>query len=498
MQASPSPPRQGRLIRGILTYGLGGALSRLVGFLTLPLFTRFLTPQDYGVCSQLSLLALLLTPVFTVGIGTSLAICYFESQARKDRAAVVWTAFAILLVSSLILVAASFPAARVVAHRLLGNAAFGDLVVISVVGAAFSMLTTPFSAFLQFEERSKLFVLLSNLSVLGAVAINVVLVAVLRMGVYGYVLGTCLGQVLTFALYFWPILGWGPIHFARQAGRELLRLGIPMVPSFAALYVLNHGNRFALQWFESLQEVGVFSIGYALGAAMLVAVQAFTSAWTPYFMSFKDRQDEGAVLFSKVMTYYVFAFGCLTFCFFAFARPLVLLLTQPAFYAAFQVVGLVALGQFIQGCFAILLPPVYFAKDVKFQTMVQTLAAIASIGLGIVLVQAFGLIGAGLAFAGGFFLATMGQYLWNRHRGTQYLVVRYERRKVLLFGLLFSVLAGSLVLPRDWSLPLEFAAGIAATAMMCGAAAAILGRKELRDMLTWSRNLLPGAGQGTG
>jgi O-antigen/teichoic acid export membrane protein len=493
VQASPSPPRQGRLIRGILTYGLGGALSRLVGFLTLPLFTRFLTPQDYGISSQLSLLALLLTPVFTAGIGTSLAICYFESQERQDRATVVWTAFAILLVSSLILVAASFPGARFIAHRLLGNAAFADLVVISAVGVGFSMLATPFSAYLQFEERSKLFVLLSNLSVLGSVAINVVLVAVLRMGVYGYVLGTCLGQALTFALNFWPILGWGRFQVARSAGRELLRLGIPMIPSFAALYVLNHGNRFALQWFETLQEVGVFSIGYALGAAMLVAVQAFTSAWTPYFMSFKDRQDEGAVLFSKVMTYYVVAFGCLTFCFFAFARPLILILTQPAFYAAFQVVGLVALGQFIQGCFAILLPPVYFAKDVKFQTLVQTLAAVLSVGLDIVLVQAFGLVGAGLAFVGGFVLATLGQYLWNRHRGPRYMVVRYERRKVLVFAILFAALAGGLIMPRDWPWPLEIALGLAATALMGIAGAAVLGREEIRNMAAWGRNLLPRA-----
>jgi glycosyltransferase involved in cell wall biosynthesis len=45
----------GRLVKHTGIYGLGTILSRSVGFLLIPLYTRFLTPADYGVLELLDL-----------------------------------------------------------------------------------------------------------------------------------------------------------------------------------------------------------------------------------------------------------------------------------------------------------------------------------------------------------------------------------------------------------------------------------------------------------
>ena len=73
------------LARGTLIYGLGGGLTGLLGLLTLPVFTRFLTPADYGISSILVLVSFFVTPIFSLGLSTSLGVCYFDSEDRAHR-----------------------------------------------------------------------------------------------------------------------------------------------------------------------------------------------------------------------------------------------------------------------------------------------------------------------------------------------------------------------------------------------------------------------------
>jgi O-antigen/teichoic acid export membrane protein len=181
--------------------------------------------------------------------------------------------------------------------------------------------------------------------------------------------------------------------------REMLKHGLPLVPSFAFLFVMMNGNKYVLQWLEGDASVGIYSVGFNLGAAMALLIGALSTAWYPFFMSFSDRQSEAVVLFGRFTAYYVLAGGTVTLLFFALARPVVILLTQPSFYEAFTVVGFVALAYFFLGLFNFFLPQLYFSQRVYIVTMVQAVAAILSVPLAILLVTRFGILGAAVALA---------------------------------------------------------------------------------------------------
>ena len=126
---------------------------------------------------------------------------------------------------------------------------------------------------------------------------------------------------------------------------------------------------------------------------MSVPVDALTVAWVPYFMSFIDRREEAEVLFGRIVTFYVIGFGTLSLMFYIFARPVVMLMTQPAFHNAYQAIGLSATAYFFSGLYSLLLPAMYFAKEVKYQTLIQAVAATFGVMANFVFIPAFDILG---------------------------------------------------------------------------------------------------------
>jgi O-antigen/teichoic acid export membrane protein len=207
-----------------------------------------------------------------------------------------------------------------------------------------------------------------------------------------------------------------------------------------------------LQWLAGVHELGVYAVGFNLGLVLSLFVSAFQTAWLPYFMSYAEKPEEAATLFGRVMTYYAFGFGALTLIFFISAKPLVMLMTQPPYFEAYKVVGFSATAQFLFGAFYILLPSIYFAGHVRYLGLIQAPAALVSVGLNLLLIWVFGFAGAAPALALGASALVLLTYAWNRVHRREYLVVKYEWRRLGLFLVVF--LAYAMIAMWHRSLPL--------------------------------------------
>ncbi|MBF8247684.1 MAG: Polysacc synt C domain-containing protein [Bacteroidetes bacterium] len=452
-----------RLFGGVFVYGLGEVLNRTIGFLLLPLFTSYLSPKDFGISGILGLIVFLVIPVFSLGFGTAFGAVYFESSDRRRKDAMVWTAFAALFASTIIMGVSGWTTRDWLSVSAFGEPGFERLIVLSLLTAGCTILAMPFRLRLQFEERAKLYVSISAVSTFLSILSSVTMVVVLERGILGFVEGGLIGQAITFVLFFASVLPSTRICFDSSLISRLMKIGVATIPGFAFLFVLQQGNRYVLRHFDGLDAVGVYTIGYNLGFAMNILITGFTSAWTPYFLSFTERKEEARPLFSSIFSYYVLGFGFLSLFFYLAARPVVMLMTQQAFHGAFVVVGMTATAQFFIGVFSLSLAPVYFAKEVAKVTFVQGVAAVVGAGIMVALIRAAGIFGAGISLVFGFFLLAWLQHLWNKWRGEKYLRVEYDWERVARFGIFYVVVAMASLIPRNLQLTTEIVIAAAAT-----------------------------------
>ncbi len=439
-----------RLLNHTVVYGLGGVLNRFISFLLLPVFTSYLTPTDYGIISILGLITFVAYPVFSLGLSQAMAPFYFDGGDAKWKGRAVWTTFMLLVVSATSMVALGCAASGQISQFAFNTPQYSYLVVLSLLSVGLSVISTPFTQYLQFEERSRLFVTLTGISTLVTIGLNIVAVVVLQKGVQGLLESQLLGRLIATVLFAFPVVVSGlSFGFDANLARIFLRVGIPLVPAFAFSFVLQDGNKYILQGMSGLDVVGIYTIGFNFGSVLRIATGALEQAWVPFALSFADKQEQARVLFGRFMTYYVIGVGTLSLLFYLAAKPLVMLMTRPAFHDAYQIVGLAATAAFLGEIYSLLLPAVYFAKEVQSVSLIQAIAALAAILLNVSLIQSLGMFGAGLALTCSMLTLAILTHLWNWWRGKKYLQVRYEWDRICKFSAFYLAMILVMLWPRN-------------------------------------------------
>jgi O-antigen/teichoic acid export membrane protein len=426
-----------RLAKGSLIYGIGGMLQRFMGLLLLPFFTRALTPQDYGVVALVSLVGVAMSGLFTLGTGNSMGVLYYRELDITKRPTIIWTNVLLLTVNGVFWYSLVFLSAPMLSALMFQSDRYADLIRLALLGSVFSTIADPWLAYLRMEEKARRYVVITLISSLLSIGLSIWFVLVQGIGVKGVILAGTLAQGIMLGIN-WLMIGQKlPFQIDSGLFRPLVRIGFPSIFGLFAFLLIDYADRQMIERIVSLDALGIYSVGYSFGMVMSIAMGAFATAWPPFFMSYLNKPDEARVVFSRVLTYYSISFGILVILFFAAAKPIVLLMTAPAFHEAHLVVGLVAAGIMLKGCYLIMLPGIYFAEKLYMQSAVEWVAAIANIGLNLWLIPLFGIVGAALATFISYLTLPIFAWLVARH----YLKIDYKWKR--LVKILLAVLSAS-------------------------------------------------------
>ncbi|MBM3489274.1 MAG: hypothetical protein FJX68_02320 [Alphaproteobacteria bacterium] len=467
-----------QLGRSTLIYGLGLAAGRLLSLLTLPIFTRYLSATEFGLIALLLLAGMVARQACGLGIGGAAGIVYFRAADASGRAAALWTAAMLTGLGALALLGLAWLAAPALGGVLLDGAERAGLIRWHALGLAAGMLAEMLLLRLQFESRPAAFVLLSVGQGATGLALSYLLVVEAGFGIAGWIVGNCGGALLGLLAVLLVVLAGCRPAFDRHLVRPLLTSGLPLVPGGLLTLLLFQGATYAVAREAGLAVAGQFSIALQFGAGMMLLTGAFGNAWYPYFQSHAGRPEEAARQFPRLVSAYAFGFGLAALAFFAVARPLVALLTEAGFHAAYRGVGWSALAYYLLALWSMLLPALYFARETWLVLPVQAAAVVYAAGGHVLLLPALGLEGAAMAVALGAGGMVATQLLANRLRGYRLPMTEPGRLLAALSALAVAVLTQRAI---DESLALPLA--LPASAALLAAYAAVgwrgLGRERL-------------------
>src|SRR5918912_1179952 len=122
------------LLRPSGVYGLGSIVARILGVLLLPLYTRYLSPGDYGLIETLVALSAVLAALVAQGMKSAFFRFYFDSAAEARRLLVVRTAFWYVQAAATVVLALGVALARPISWLLFGTNDHAGLVAAAFVG----------------------------------------------------------------------------------------------------------------------------------------------------------------------------------------------------------------------------------------------------------------------------------------------------------------------------------------------------------------------------
>ncbi len=421
-----------QLAANTVIYGLGGIFSRAISLLMLPLVTPYLTKADFGVAGLLQIVNFLIIPVFSFGIQGSMSACYFGETCPNKRNTTVTSAATLMAASAALLLGILLPSADWMAATYLDNPALSHIVILSAITTALTLMIQPLILNIQFQEKSRLFVVLAGITTLTTTLLTVAMVVWWRKGLHGWMVAQLAGQAVALSLYAWPFLREVRVRPRVAVMGELLRMGLPMVPSFGFIYLITQGNRYMVDHYLGIENLGVFSLASSMAASVSLVVSAFQTAWTPYFMGFRHNMEAARSAFGDITAVYFLSMSLVAAGFFCFAQPAVELLTDKAFHGGWVVVGNVALSYILTGATNLLSPAQYFSGKLWHLTVMQGIAAVVGTLLSHWWINQGGIVGAGAALMASYLVLFLIHYCWNRAGLTMLLPVDYRWGKVIV------------------------------------------------------------------
>jgi O-antigen/teichoic acid export membrane protein len=415
-----------RLGKHSAVYGLGGLVSRILAVLLLPLYTRYLSPSDYGKVETLIALTTVAGIVLRMGIHSAFFRFYFDSADPEARRLVLRTSFWFTMTMATAGLVAGLLLSGPIAAALFGSSDDSELVMASFVALWAGMNYEQLTSLFRVEERSAAFVSASMANILLTIAATLVLVVVLDKGPIGVIVGNFTGTLLVYAVlvgYRREQLG---LQFDRSLLREMNRFGIPLVPTALFLWVTNFSDRLFLVQLADTTEVGLYSVGVRIASAMVLLLTAFRLAWPAFAFSIEDDR-EARRTFAFVLTYLVVVATWVATALALLSPWIVDLIAAPAFASSSRVVGPLAFAAVAFGAYIVVAIGVGRAKRTQFNWVVTGAAAAVNVVLNLLLIPPYGMMGAAVATVAAFATMFAGMAWWAQ----RIYPVPYQWRRVL-------------------------------------------------------------------
>ena len=434
------------MARHSFVYGFGTIINRFFNLLSLPIFTNYLDTDEMGALAIVVTSGLFLQAIFGLGLSAAMGPFYFGDEEIDQKEKTIWSTFFIYIISATILILISWNFQNLISKLIGLNKSYSLLLSLSFTVTAINLLSNVFIMESQFQKRSKFYALSTTGSAGLSIIVGLFLVIIYKKGSIGVVLGQAISSIFLFFLVF-ALKSKKNIKFLSfKKTKSYLRLGLTFVPSFLFLFWLSNGNRYILEKYFKIEDVGIYLVGYNIGNAMNLFVGAFQTAWFPFYMQYLSNKKEAEKLFGDIFYIYFSVFGLITLLFFAMAKPITLLLVNENFYESHYVIGLSAAASFVMGIYSNLLPGLYFNKDIHVQSFIQGAAAVASFPISLFAIKEFGIIGAGYALFAGSILVVVFTVAWNFYKRSVYLKIIYDFKKIIFFCLFFGSFASLFLL----------------------------------------------------
>jgi O-antigen/teichoic acid export membrane protein len=285
-----------RLARGSSVYGLTTLGLRALGFALLGVYSRYFSPRDYGIVSLVEGIGLVVGIVAGLALESGSRRLYFQFVGYEERLR--------SYLSTVLRLAAAAGAVALVLSYLLGpllvsrlaprwDVSFFPYLALPIFTAIASQLFLCRLVIYQCQEKLAAHTALVVLQSLSTTLCTFGFVVWTRHGAAGLLAARALGAAIALmaaAGLSVPILrarpNWADI-------RDTLRISLPLVPHGLLAVGLVAIDRFILQHYRPLSEVGLYTLAYNVGMIMTMITASLSRAWAPLFFSLLLDGEKG-------------------------------------------------------------------------------------------------------------------------------------------------------------------------------------------------------------
>jgi len=332
--------------RQLAIYSVGSVARQLVGFVMLPIYTRLLSPSDYGVVALLAIMVAILELVLGARFAQAVPKFYFDSKNKAYRNSVVSTALmstAVVSAAGVFIVAANSAG---LSGILFGSEEYSDYVAIYAALLLTIAVEHYGLTYIRLRNQAILFVTVSLLKLVAQLSLNIWLVVVLEMGVAGVVyaaVGSSAVFAIGSAIFVYANVG---LKFDWPVCLRFLKFSWPLwIAGGGALYVSSVGP-YLIRTVDGLAAVGLYQIAHRFSSLISVlGWEPFSQWWQTERFQIYSAEGANSKKFAAVFDLAAGLLCTVAVAVAIFGVPVIRLIAAPAFHDAAFALPWLALAQ---------------------------------------------------------------------------------------------------------------------------------------------------------
>lgn len=427
-------------------YTFSNILSRSISLLLVPLYTKVLSPSDYGIVDILTISCGLINLTIALEIHQAIARFYNEwslaDQKKNISTAliftlVIYTLFSLFLIPFRINLSDFFLESKNKINII------NETILVSWTSGVYYFTQSQ----LRWQLKAKNHAFVSVIFTIITTFTTSILILYFHLGISGVLYGLIIGNLtgIFLSIYFTRDFYINYFDFTRLI--ILLKFSTPLVLSSVSVFISLYIDRILIKNMLSLNELGLFSIGYKFASIVGLLTTGINLAITPLiYKHYKDPNTK-----SKLETIFIYYFYFASIIFVGitiFAETIILTFTTPDYINAKNVIPYLVLTSLLASIYNFT-PGLFIANKTKIVTYINIAVAIINLCLNIYLIPIFGIIGAAIGSLTGYTIAFLIYIYFNQ----KYYPLNFQYSKIVaiiifsLFTILISTV-GKNILPN--------------------------------------------------
>ena len=444
-----------KLFKQTFIYGLATVLPRMLSFLLLPLYTKFLDPDSYGVVTVIFSWFAIFNVILAYGMETAFFRFYHKAQNRKKM---VSTSLISILGSTLIFLILALTFQDKMAQLTEIDAKYIRYAIWILVLDACVII--PF-AWLRANEKPMRYALVKLVNVVINLSLNIFFIRFLPQivgsepqsflsGIYrpdfeiSYIFISNLISSGITLLMMLRLYIRRPYAFDFPLWRNMIKYAMPVMIAGIAFTINEVFDKILLAKLlpEGIadSEVGKYAACYKLALFMTLFATAFRMGIEPFFFSHSTTENPRKA-YARITDYFIVLGSIILLAVVVYADVLKLIFVRnPAYWEAMSVVPLIVLANFFLGIYHNLSVWYKVTDQTKFGAYISLIGALLTIIINYALIPSMSYRASAIATL----VAYGSMMVLSFYFGKKYYPVPYNLRKIyfyLTLSILFSIIS---------------------------------------------------------
>ncbi|MDD6305425.1 MAG: oligosaccharide flippase family protein [Clostridiales bacterium] len=406
---------ESKVLKAGVGYTIGNYLLKGLSFLTVPVFSRLLSPADNGVFNTYLAYQTILFLLVGMALHTSLKNAKYKYE---DGFAAYNSCCVLLIIINLLVWFMAGNLLYPLYGEMLGfSRTVVNLLLVDSFGTALILF---FNTYVGLYYRYISFLKLSAFNAISNFGLSVLLILTVfkEDRATGRIFGNALPLAVISLVLIWYFWKQKRPSLNREYAGFALRYSLPMIPHGISQVVLSQFDRIMIKSMIGEWEAGIYSFAYTIFSIINVTANSLDNVWGPWFYEkMKEKDYDGIRRYSSK-----YAFGMLLFSILVMlgAPELVKILGTKDYYdAMYSVVPIVAGGYYM---FLYLFPSYveYYYEKTKYIALGTGLAAVINVVLNVVCIAKFGYLAAAYTTMATYLLYFSFHYMiaWRIRKGS--------------------------------------------------------------------------------